>query len=47
MASDKPKFSAGKVVAIVTLAYAIAFGLIVDHGIGMIDHHAQNASHSS
>jgi hypothetical protein len=47
MADDKYKFSAGKVVAIVTLVYAIAFGLIIDHGISMIHHHAQNASHTS
>jgi hypothetical protein len=34
--NNKPKFSAGLVVAIVTLVFAVAFGLVIAHGEHMI-----------
>lgn len=36
MADNKPKFSAGLVVAVVTLVFAVVFGLVVVHGEHMI-----------
>ncbi len=36
MADNKPKFSAGLVVGIITVVFALAFGAIVVHGKTMI-----------
>ncbi|UHL65057.1 hypothetical protein LSG25_03910 [Paralcaligenes sp. KSB-10] len=36
MADNKPKFSAGLVVAVITLVFAVVFGSVVVHGEHMI-----------
>ncbi|WP_165931045.1 hypothetical protein [Paralcaligenes ureilyticus] len=36
MADNKPKFSAGMVVAVITVVFALAFGAIIVHGQNMI-----------
>jgi len=45
-AGGKPKFSAGLVTGIVTLAWLVVFGLVVLHGIDGINQHNHVVSQS-